>query len=163
MTCFWTTLRSPVGELKLVAGEHGLRAILWESDPPSRVPLGALTERPHHPLLLEARRQLEEYFARTRKVFALPLDFHGTDFQKNVWQALLTIPYGQTCSYAEIARHIGNPRAVRAVGAANGKNPISIVAPCHRVIGSNGKLTGFAGGMDAKRFLLELEAEKKNS
>src|SRR5262249_60006260 len=102
-------------------------------------------------------RQLGEYFAGRRKVFDLELDFAGTAFQKSVWQALLTIPFGETRSYAEVARQIGNPAAVRAVGAANGRNPISIVAPCHRVIGSTGKLTGFAGGLDVKARLLAHE------
>ena len=102
-------------------------------------------------------QQLREYFAGTRTRFELDLDFVGTEFQKQVWAALLTIPFGETRSYSEIARQIGNPSAVRAVGAANGKNPISIVAPCHRVIGASGKLTGFAGGLEAKERLLTLE------
>ena len=109
----------------------------------------------NNPILLEAERQLQEYFAGTRTSFSLPLDFSGTDFQKSVWHALLTIPYGETRSYGDIARQLGNDRAVRAVGAANGKNPISIIAPCHRVIGSSGQLTGFAGGLENKALLLE--------
>jgi len=104
-----------------------------------------------------AERQLAEYFSGRRKAFDLRLDFAGTEFQKKVWRALLTIPFGETRSYGEIAKQIGSPKAVRAVGAANGRNPISIVAPCHRVIGSTGKLTGFAGGLDTKAFLLDLE------
>jgi methylated-DNA-[protein]-cysteine S-methyltransferase len=111
----------------------------------------------HHAILRETRRQLCEYFAGERRVFSLPLEFNGTDFQRRVWQALLTIPYGETRSYGQIARQIGQPRAVRAVGAANGRNPISIVAPCHRVIGSSGELTGFAGGLATKAQLLALE------
>jgi methylated-DNA-[protein]-cysteine S-methyltransferase len=107
--------------------------------------------------LIETRRQLQEYFAGQRNVFDLPLDFAGTEFQKKVWQALLSIPYGQTRSYRDIAEQIGNIKAVRAVGAANGKNPISIIAPCHRVIGRSGKLIGFAGGLDKKEILLNLE------
>ena len=95
------------------------------------------------------------------KSFSMPLDFVGTDFQKSVWQALLTIPYGETRSYGEIAKYIGNERAMRAVGAASGKNPISIIAPCHRVIGASGQLTGFAGGLDKKALLLNLEMKKK--
>jgi methylated-DNA-[protein]-cysteine S-methyltransferase len=150
------TMPTPVGILTLVASDTGLAAILWEDDDPRRVRLN------HAPgdndLLRKAERQLGEYFAGTRRAFNLPLDFTGTDFQKAVWQALLTIPFGETRSYAQIARQIGKPRAVRAVGAANGKNPLSIVAPCHRVIGSNDKLTGFAGGLDAKAHLLGLEA-----
>jgi methylated-DNA-[protein]-cysteine S-methyltransferase len=110
-----------------------------------------------HPVLVETERQLVEYFAGSRKAFTLKLDVDGTAFQRKVWTALLTIPFGETRSYAQIARQIGNPDAVRAVGAANGRNPVSIVAPCHRVIGSTGKLTGFAGGLDVKARLLALE------
>lgn len=153
----FTTLASPVGELKLVANGSRLAAILWENDKPGRVRLGPMTAAPDTPILLRTAQQLQEYFAGTRNHFELELDFSGTDFQKQVWQALLTIPFGETRSYSEIARQIGNPSAVRAVGAANGKNPISIVAPCHRVIGASGKLTGFAGGLEAKERLLTLE------
>ncbi len=109
-------------------------------------------------MLAAAELQLGEYFAGTRKEFSLPLDFTGTQFQRSVWAALLTIPYGETRSYGDIARQIGKPAAVRAVGAANGRNPLSIVAPCHRVVGSTGKLVGFAGGLGTKAFLLTLEA-----
>lgn len=152
------TISSPVGALKLVASDAGLAAILWENDDPRRVRLAAAEEDGNHPLLLETERQLAEYFAGTRRSFSLPLDFTGTDFQNRVWQALLAIPFGETRSYGEIARLLGKPRAVRAVGAANGRNPISIVAPCHRVIGADGKLTGFAGGLKAKAHLLALES-----
>jgi len=151
------TVTSPVGKLILVASDSGLAAILWENDDPDRVRLGSIMEDPGHPVLISAERQLAEYFAGERKRFDLPLDFNGTEFQKQVWSALLTIPFGETRSYAEIARMIGRPAACRAVGAANGKNPISIVAPCHRVIGANGTLTGFAGGLKAKEYLLQLE------
>jgi methylated-DNA-[protein]-cysteine S-methyltransferase len=154
------TMPSPVGLLTLVANDRGLAAVLWENDDPKRVRLNPLHEDSKHPVLLEAERQLQDYFKGKRETFSLKLDFTGTDFQKKVWAALLTIPFGETRSYAQIAEQIGNPNAVRAVGAANGKNPISIIAPCHRVIGSNGKLTGFAGGMEAKAFLLKLEAKK---
>lgn len=152
------TVASPVGRLTLVASDKGLAAILWENDRPGRVRLTIARQDRKHPVLLETERQLKEYFAGTRKRFKLPLDFTGTDFQKQVWKALLAIPFGETRSYAQIARQVGRPAAVRAVGAANGRNPISIVAPCHRVIGTNGKLTGFAGGLDAKARLLALEA-----
>lgn len=157
MTFATTTVSSPVGTLKLVASDTGLTAILWENDRDGRVKLGAMTEQPDHPVLIETKRQLGEYFAGTRTAFDLPLDFRGTDFQKSVWAALLTIPAGETRSYAAIAAQIGRPGACRAVGAANGRNPISIIAPCHRVIGSDGSLTGFAGGLEGKRYLLELE------
>ena len=148
---------SPVGQLKLVASERGLAAILWENDNPRRVPLGEVIESDDDPILLETERQLREYFAGQRKEFTVPLDFRGTEFQKRVWSALLTIPFGETRSYAQIAQQIGSPAAVRAVGAANGKNPLSIIAPCHRVLGSDGKLTGFAGGLENKAKLLTME------
>lgn len=148
---------SPVGELTLVGRAGKLSAILWECERANRVRLGELHEANSSPVLLEAERQLKEYFAGTRNRFELELDFTGTDFQKRVWQALLTIPFGETRSYSQIAHQIGNPKAVRAVGAANGRNPISIVAPCHRVIGASGRLTGFAGGLEAKQYLLALE------
>jgi methylated-DNA-[protein]-cysteine S-methyltransferase len=149
---------SPVGTLKLVASEKGLVAILWENDDPDRVRLGTLVEDDSHPILIATERQLRAYFAGTLKAFDLPLDFAGTPFQKSVWAALLTIPFGETRSYGAIAQQIGRPSASRAVGAANGRNPVSIVAPCHRVIGSTGRLTGFAGGLAAKARLLELES-----
>ncbi|WP_331691455.1 methylated-DNA--[protein]-cysteine S-methyltransferase [Pseudomonas sp. ZY71] len=151
------TLPSPVGELKLVANGSRLAAILWENDKPNRVRLGPMIEAHDNPILIRTARQLEEYFSGTRDCFDLELDFTGTDFQKKVWAALLTIPFGETRTYSQIAEQIGNPSAVRAVGAANGRNPISIVAPCHRVIGASGKLTGFAGGLEAKERLLTLE------
>lgn len=157
MTYYSRTIWSPVGELTLVADAHGLAAILWENDRPDRVRLGPLTEDDTHPVLVETERQLGEYFAGKRRAFDLPLSFSGSDFQKRVWNALLAIPFGETRSYGEIAQQLGNPAASRAVGAANGRNPISIIAPCHRVVGSTGKLTGFAGGLEAKAFLLALE------
>ncbi len=159
MTYACTTYSSPVGQLKLVASGAGLAAILWENNREDRVKLGTMTEQPGHPVLAETMRQLDQYFASERTQFDLPLDFRGTDFQKSVWAALLTIPAGETRSYAEIAAQIGRPTATRAVGAANGRNPISIVAPCHRVIGSDGSLTGFAGGLEGKKFLLALEQQ----
>jgi methylated-DNA-[protein]-cysteine S-methyltransferase len=157
MTDKFTTIPSPVGALTLVASDAGLIAILWENDRPGRVKLRDLEEAPDHPVLAETARQLGDYFAGKRTRFDVPLDFRGTDFQKSVWAALLTIPFGETRSYGAIARQIGRPNASRAVGAANGRNPISIVAPCHRVIGSNGALTGFAGGLAAKELLLGIE------
>ncbi len=160
MTFSCKFLKSPAGMLKLVASDRGLAAVLWESDDPKRVRLSPVPENKNHPVLLETERQLYGYFAGKRKKFSLPFDIAGTEFQKEVWRALAEIPYGETRSYAEIARQIGRPKAVRAVGAANGKNPVSIVVPCHRVIGANGKLTGFAGGLKAKAFLLSLETEK---
>lgn len=160
MTYFYKTLKSPVGALKLVASDKGLAAILWENDDPKRVRLNPVAEDKNYPVLLEVERQLNDYFAGKRKKFSLKLDFVGTEFQKKVWEALLTIPFGETRTYGDIAKQIDNPKAVRAVGAANGKNPISIIAPCHRVIGSNGTLTGFAGGLEIKAYLLGLESTK---
>lgn len=154
----YKTMTSPVGLLKLVASERGLAAILWENDDPARVHLGAMVEDAHDPVLVQTEQQLQDYFAGKRSAFSVPLDFAGIDFQQKVWAALLTIPFGETRSYAQIAEQIGSPKAVRAVGAANGRNPISIIAPCHRVVGANGKLTGFAGGLDVKLRLLNLEA-----
>jgi methylated-DNA-[protein]-cysteine S-methyltransferase len=158
MTYAYKLMNSPVGELKLVANGNRLAAILWENDKPNRVRLPETVEADDRPILIETGRQLNEYFAGKRDRFDLELDFQGTDFQKKVWAALLTIPFGETRSYSDIATQIGNLNAVRAVGAANGRNPISIVAPCHRVIGASGDLTGFAGGLANKMFLLSLEA-----
>ncbi|WP_214511272.1 methylated-DNA--[protein]-cysteine S-methyltransferase [Pseudomonas brassicacearum] len=156
----YKTIQSPVGQLILVARETRLAAILWENERLNRVRLGPLEEDTQHPVLKETERQLLEYFAGQRRRFELELDFAGTDFQIRVWQALLTIPFGETRSYRDIAIQIGQPTAVRAVGAANGRNPISIIAPCHRVIGSSGSLTGFAGGLAAKQLLLSLEGQQ---
>ncbi|MFD3239567.1 methylated-DNA--[protein]-cysteine S-methyltransferase [Rahnella perminowiae] len=153
-------MASPVGLLTLAAKGDKLTAILWECEIDGRVPLGTMLEDPAFPILLKTEQQLNEYFAGERTRFELDLDFTGTEFQKEVWAALLEIPFGETRSYGEIARRIGRPKAVRAVGAANGRNPISIVAPCHRVIGSSGKLTGFAGGLENKLLLLKLEGRK---
>jgi methylated-DNA-[protein]-cysteine S-methyltransferase len=154
---FFKHVGSPVGTLKLVASDVGLVAVLWENDDPKRVRLDELVENDSHPILMGARDQLMQYFAGERCHFSLHLDMRGTKFQKEVWAALLGIPFGETRTYGQIAAQVGRPLASRAVGAANGKNPISIIAPCHRVIGSSGKLTGFAGGLDAKAFLLNLE------
>ena len=153
----YKTIHSPVGKLKLVASNKGLVAILWENDKANRVRLGELVRRHSHPVLIKAERELGEYFAGKRRSFSIALDMRGTSFQKNVWEALLAIPFGETRSYRDLAKKLGNPAATRAVGAANGRNPISIIVPCHRVIGSNGKLTGFAGGLETKARLLELE------
>jgi methylated-DNA-[protein]-cysteine S-methyltransferase len=155
-----TKVASPVGDLTLVGNDAGLAAILWEDDNPRRVPLNIVGDAPEHPVLVETARQLDEYFAGKRTAFDLPLAFHGTAFQQRVWAALLTIPFGETRTYSQVADQIGAPAAVRAVGAANGRNPISIVAPCHRVLGMDGTLRGFAGGLKTKAQLLELEGAK---
>ncbi len=161
MPYVYKTTRTPVGELKLIATDHGLAAILWENDKPKRVPLAPLMEDPTHPILQQTERELGEYFDGKRTCFSVNLAAVGTEFQKRVWQALSEIPFGETRSYGEIARRIGRPSAVRAVGAANGKNPISIIVPCHRVIGASGKLTGFAGGLGIKEQLLNLESNRE--
>ncbi|SEN30069.1 methylated-DNA-[protein]-cysteine S-methyltransferase [Pseudomonas sp. ok272] len=160
MSCVFKLMPSPVGTLTLIAKGHKLCAILWENEKLNRVRIGPMQQAPQHPVLMETERQLKQYFAGERDCFELELDFAGTDFQQAVWQALLTIPFGETRSYSQIAQQIGRPTAVRAVGAANGRNPISIVTPCHRVIGASGSLTGFAGGLEAKQFLLGLEGKE---
>jgi methylated-DNA-[protein]-cysteine S-methyltransferase len=157
MNLVYKMIDSPVGELKLVASDKGLVAILWENDSPRRVRLAELVVNEKHPVLVETEHQLDEYFAGKRKAFSVPLDMRGTRFQQDVWAALLAIPFGETRSYGQLAKQLGNPQASRAVGAANGKNPVSIIVPCHRVIGSSGKLTGFAGGLGTKAHLLNLE------
>ncbi len=159
MQLYFIEIDSPVGKLKLVAHDQALIAVLWENENPNRVRLPSLIENQNHPILIKTQTQLDEYFQGSRNQFDIPLDFIGTDFQKQVWHALLSIPFGQTKSYKEIAIHLNNEKAVRAVGAANGKNPISIIVPCHRVVGSNGKLTGFAGGLENKAILLKLEMD----
>lgn len=152
------TMKSPIGKLTLVGGDKGLVAILWENENPRRVRIAIGPEDANRPVLVETERQLKEYFAGARKEFSVALDFVvGTPFQKRVWRALLDIPFGDTRSYGDLARQLGRPKAVRAVGAANGRNPIAIIGPCHRVIGSSGKLTGYAGGLAAKALLLRLE------
>ena len=157
MQLVYMYMDSPVGALKLVAHDHALVAVMWDNEDHKRVRLAELVENQQHPMLHQVKQQLQEYFAGQRQQFDLPLDFQGTAFQQQVWQALLQIPYGETRSYKQIAFQLGNEKAVRAVGAANGKNPISIIAPCHRVIGSGGAMVGFAGGLDKKQILLSLE------
>ena len=161
MSLYYRFFTSPVGKLKLVAGETGLIAILWENDPPRRVQLEDLVEDEKQCILVETARQLKEYFAGRLSVFSVSLDMRGTSFQKDVWRALQQIPFGGTSSYGEIARLLGRPTASRAVGAANGRNPISIIVPCHRVVGSSGKLTGFAGGLQVKAHLLKVESSTR--
>lgn len=153
-----STLESPVGTLTLVASDAGLRAVLWPADRTGRVVFTEPIVDSTTPTLDAARNQLREYFAGTRTSFDVPLDPVGTPFQLKAWEALRQIPFGETSTYGQQAQRMGSPTAVRAVGAANGRNPISIIVPCHRVVGANGSLTGFAGGLDTKRLLLELES-----
>jgi len=145
-------ISSPLGLLELVAGGDTLRQLRFSEK-------GGVEDKPagHSPILAECRRQLEEYFSGKRRRFNLSLDPQGTAFEKEIWQRLKRIPYGRTASYKEIAQDIGRPRAVRAVGAANGKNPLAIIVPCHRVVGHNGSLTGYGGGLWRKQWLLDHE------
>jgi methylated-DNA-[protein]-cysteine S-methyltransferase len=150
---------SPFGSLTIVGSRSGLRAILWPDDDPARAGLaGIRLEAGSLDVLNGTTQQLDEYFAGTRSDFDLPLDLHGTPFQLVAWKTLAEIPYGETRTYAEQAARIGRPSAVRAIGTASGRNPVSIVLPCHRVVGSDGSLRGFAGGLDVKAALLSFEA-----
>lgn len=151
----YLTVSSPVGPLTLVASAEALHAIRFDAE----IPGGCIrrTETNASPLLLRAARELAEYFAGSRRDFTLPLAPQGTPFQQAVWAALRTIPYGQTRTYGQIAARIGHPRSCRTVGMANHRNPLPIVIPCHRVVGSSGALTGYAGGLPVKEFLLNLE------
>ena len=159
MTYYRKTVPSPVGELTLVATDAALVAIRWEreDDARARARVPTPAHAPDHPVLRKAETQLSAYFAGERTTFDLPLAPAGTPFQRAVWRALLAIPYGETRSYRDIAKALGQPTATRAVGAANGRNPLPIVAPCHRVIGADGSLTGFGGGLENKRWLLDHE------
>lgn len=156
-----TTMSSPIGELTILAVDDGLVAIDWSDDVGHHtdVPSGDVVDvgAEDHPVLRRAVDQLAEYFAGQRTEFDLPLSARGTPFQRQAWDALVRIPYGDTVSYGEQAVMLGDRNKARAVGAANGKNPIPIVVPCHRVVGSNGKLTGFAGGLGTKAWLLDHE------
>lgn len=151
-------LDSPIGVLTLVASDEGLTHVLFEGQEPTDVGLPAdLPEVDDDPTLEAAAAQLGEYFDGGRRSFDLPLDLRGTDFQVEAWRQLARVPYGETRSYGEQAEAIGRPGAFRAVGAANGRNPIPVILPCHRIVGADGSLTGFAGGLDTKRRLLNLE------
>lgn len=149
---------SPVGILKIVANNDALVALLWDNEKLNRVRLSEMIEDQHNPFLIKVEKQLHEYFQQQRKNFDLAIDPHGTPLQKSVWGFIHQIPYGSTCTYRDIAEKICNPRSVRAVGAATGKNPISIIIPCHRVVAVNGHLNGFAGGLHRKKILLDLES-----
>lgn len=150
---------TPLGTVLIARTETGLAGLWFESQKWHPGPMDA-PERPDDPLLRDAATQIADYFAGRRTQFELPLDLRGSPFQRSVWQALRDIDCGATRSYADIARHIGSPQAVRAVGAAIGRNPVSVIVPCHRVLGSSGQLTGYAGGLDRKRALLALEAPR---
>ena len=152
----WENVSSPLGSLTILASGNGVHAIAFESDRTEHVKKN-LPCAVNHPIIDTAFKQLAMYFEGKLKIFDLPLDLRGTDFQKRVWNLLLEIPFGETRTYGDIARALGNADASQAVGAANGKNPVAIVVPCHRVIGASGHLTGYAGGMEKKRFLLTHE------
>lgn len=152
---YFTTFDSPVGQLLLCGDAHALRGVSFESSKHATPP--SPDWKPAHSEFTEAVRQLKAYFRGELREFNLPLAMEGTEFQLRVWNELRAIPYGVTISYAQLAQRIGNPKAVRAVGLANGSNPIPIIVPCHRVIGSDGSLTGFGGGISTKRKLLDLE------
>ena len=175
-TLFSTTMPSPIGVLTIVADDGAIVAIRWdtesdEREPDARNPVDAwlgrrraeVHEAPDHPVLAAAVTQLTEYFAGERTAFDLPLAPAGTDFQRSAWETLRGIPFGVTVSYGEQAAAMGDKRKARAVGAANGRNPIPIVVPCHRVVGSNGHLTGFAGGIEVKAWLLDHELRVRAS
>lgn len=146
---------TPIGRVGIAEENDSLTQMTFRTEPP----VGAVLEET--PLILRCKQALDEYFAGKRKAFDLPLCPKGTEFQKKVWAALCEIPYGETRTYGEIAAAVGNPKAARAVGMANNRNPISVIVPCHRVIGSGGKLVGYGGGLDKKEFLLDLEREHR--
>jgi len=154
-----TTHQTPVGDLTVIASDQGLRAILWPKESARRAGIAERPRRgPDHRILKQTAAQLDEYFAGTRRSFDIPLDLEGTRFQVAAWRALASIPFGGTTSYGQQAAALGIPTAARALGAANRANPVCIVLPCHRVIGADGSLTGFAGGLPTKQWLLDHEA-----
>ncbi|MCH5717926.1 methylated-DNA--[protein]-cysteine S-methyltransferase [Niabella hibiscisoli] len=150
-------LVSPVGLIRLIASGIGLMAVLWEGEDYTRTKLPGAVRDDEDVILMQAGQQLEEYFTKQRKVFDIPLDLRGTEFQLSVWNALLDIPYGVTKTYGALARKLGDIKAVRAVGGALNKNPVAVIVPCHRVVGASGKLVGFAGGLANKYILLDIE------
>ena len=155
-----TTHRTPVGVLTLVASDRGLRAVLWPKVTPQQARINPRPRRdPDQPILRRTVEQLDEYFAGSRTSFDVPLDLEGTRFQLAAWRSLAEIPFGSTTTYGQQAAALGIPTAARAVGAANGANPVCIVLPCHRVIGADGSLTGFGGGLPVKQWLLDHEAQ----
>lgn len=155
--CVYDEVLSPVGPLIMLASSVGLHAIFWDINQNYNAILAGFKRSPEQKILLKTKKQLSEYFLKQRKNFDLPLLPEGTAFQLSAWRELSKIPYGQTISYGEQARRLGDKNKARAVGLANGANPLPIIIPCHRVIGRNGKLTGFAGGLDKKSFLLLAE------
>ncbi|MBB3112616.1 O-6-methylguanine DNA methyltransferase [Paenibacillus phyllosphaerae] len=169
-TIYWDEMDSPIGPLVLAATDDGLCHVDFGRFADQSAPLTAWAKRYRGPAewsnaptqlhIAEARRQLGEFFAGERQAFELPLDLWGTDFQKKVWKALTEVPFGQVCSYKDIAEAIGQPKAVRAVGGANNRNPIPVIVPCHRIIGASGALVGYGGGLPIKTYLLQLEGRR---
>lgn len=155
---FWTWMSSPIGDLRLVAGGGALRRVHLTERQGDPTPAAYGSERDDEPVLRQARRELDEYFAGERRRFDVPLGAEGSEFQRAVWAALMAVEFGAICSYGDIARAMGRPTATRAVGGANNKNPLPIIVPCHRVVGSDRSLVGFGGGLERKRWLLAHEA-----
>ncbi|MCY6369196.1 methylated-DNA--[protein]-cysteine S-methyltransferase [Clostridium ganghwense] len=154
----YKNIDSPVGTITLIASDKALKALLWKTQRKlCEKAFESLELVSEHPIINKTERQLEEYFCGKRIKFDIPLSADGTEFQKQAWEILKNIPYGEVITYGEQAKKMGDIKKARAVGLANSMNPISIIVPCHRVIGKNGKLTGFAGGLDIKSFLLDLE------
>jgi len=158
MTLRRSTIESPIGPLRLIATEAALVAVLWPEERQGRVKFPAEPVDGDNDVLAQAARELREYFSGDRRSFDVPIELRGTEFQQQVWRSLPEIAYGETSTYGKQAEVIGRPNAVRAVGSANGRNPLSIILPCHRIVGANGKLAGFAGGLDTKRWLLDHES-----
>ena len=159
----WKWVESPIGRLTLLASDSALVGVLFDGkEPPSKGrPLDGRNRRPRHGVLVEAERQVTEYFSGDRDVFDVSLLLEGTAFQRRVWEALIDIPYGETVTYGELAASLGGVGKARAVGAACGRNPVPVIVPCHRVIGRSGSLRGFGGGLDVKAFLLRLEGQRR--
>ena len=150
-------IQSPIGELMLVADTSALTGLYFVGCGHIPAASNRWTPDATHPVLRDATSQLQEYFAGRRKTFSLPLRLAGTDFQQKIWRQIASIPYGETISYSALAKQAGAPEAIRAAGTTTGRNPIGIIIPCHRVVGKNGSMCGFAGGLERKRYLLELE------
>jgi methylated-DNA-[protein]-cysteine S-methyltransferase len=157
MNIFFSVIKSPLDDLMLVADDSALIGLYFVGC--SHIPSASKhwTRQAQHPVLRRAEKQLAEYFGAKRKSFALPLRLNGTDFQQRVWREIEQIPYGETINYSDLAKRAGAPLAIRATGTTTGRNPVSIIIPCHRVVGKNGSMCGFAGGLERKRYLLELE------
>ena len=155
---FSGSMKAPFGTIEVIASDRGVHNVMFDPDElPRNLREATVTRRPSHPVVAEALSQLREYFAGSRTKFDLKLDLEGTDFQVSAWKALAKVGYGRTASYLQQATNIGRPTATRAVGAANGRNPVAIILPCHRIVGANGSLTGFAGGLGVKQWLLDHE------